>query len=262
MDCKTAQRLLEVCRPAGDDFGDPELVSATAHLEECPDCLSQFRAHQAFDARVAAAAQGEAVPSGLRERIHARLDRAATRRRYLRVSVWSGAAAAVLLLSTGVFLWSRHVENPTVITSSSLAALENFDDGDFDKLREFQSAPDDAPALARECDELLGQLRLSVRWPQAVRLSGLFAVGRTKFFGRPVAVFRFRDARGACDILTFPQSQFVIEDLAAGTQLISPPTRNIVLIAWTEEDTTYAAVLKDWSPRDWRPLVERSGRLM
>jgi hypothetical protein len=54
----------------------------------------------------------------------------------------------------------------------------------------------------------------------------------------------------------------VIADLQAGTQLVDTPTRNIVLIVWTEEDTTYAAVLKDWSPRDWRPLVERPSRLM
>jgi hypothetical protein len=262
MDCKTAQRLLEVCRPAGDDFAGPELASATAHLEECPDCLSQFRTHQAFDARVAAAVQAVPVAAGLCHRIHARLDRVATRRRYLRVAVWSTAAAALVLLSAGILQWSRHVDHETPIDKASLAQLEAFDDYDFDEIRQLKLLRADSPAIAAECAELLSQLDVSVRWPQELRLNGLYAVGRTKFFGPPIAVFRFRDPRGECDILAFPHSQFAITGLQTGTQLIGPPTRNIVLIAWTEEDTTYAAVLKDWSPRDWKPLVERSGRLM
>ena len=262
MDCKTALRLLDVCRPTGDDLADPGLATATAHLEACPDCLSQFRARQVFDERVAAAVHAEPVPTGLRARIHARLDRAATRRRYLRAAVWSTAAAALVLFSTGIFFWTGHIDKATVIDKSTLSDLANRDDIHFDELRQFESSPADSESLARECAELLSQLKLSVRWPQALRLNGLYAVGRTTFFDRPVAVFRFRDPRGECDILAFPRSQFVIPDLEAGMQLIDTPTRNIVLIAWTEEDTTYAAVLKDWLPRDWKPLVERSGRLM
>jgi hypothetical protein len=262
MDCKTALRILEVCRPSDDDLADSTLAGATAHLETCPECLSQFRGRQAFDERVAAAVQTEPVPAGLRDRIHARLDRVSTRRRVLRVAVWSGSAAATALVAASVFLWSSHIDQPTEIAKSQLTQLDTFDENDIDKLLYVQSPPDDAQAVIAECTDLLGQLKMPVRWPHTLRLEVLSAVGRTTIFDRPVAVFRFRDRRGTCDVLALPQSQFVISGLGAGTQLIGTPTRNIVLIAWTEEDATYVAVLKDWSPRDWKPLVERSGRLM
>jgi hypothetical protein len=262
MDCKTALRILEVCRPADDDLADSTLATATAHLEACPDCLSHFRGRQSFDERVAMVVQSEPVPAGLRERIHARLDRAQTRRRYRHVAIWSGAAAAVVLVSASVFLWSSHIDQPTVIAKSQLVQLEDFADTAIDEQLDFQTSPDDPEAIKAECADLLRQLNLPIRWPYALRLEGLYAVGRTRFFDRPVAVFRFRDPRGSCDVLALPQSHFVIADLQAGKQLIDRPTRNIVLIAWTEEDATYAAVLKDWSPRDWKPLVDRSGRLM
>jgi hypothetical protein len=93
-------------------------------------------------------------------------------------------------------------------------------------------------------------------WPG----TAVIAVGRGVIAGQPVAVFRYRDERGECDILAVPQSTFQFENLREGPQLIHF-TRNLVVIAWQESRTTYFAVLKGWSPEHWKPLVGRDAGL-
>lgn len=261
MDCKTALRLLEVCRPTGDDMADLGLTTATAHLEACPDCLNQFRARQAFDERVAAAVQAEPVPAGVRARIHARLDRVASRRHYIRLTVWSAATAAAILLAVGISFWPQRPAVPTVIDKDPLGELAILDDSDFKPLRKLDGSLRDPKAIEDWWSKELRRLKLNVEPPAAWPLDSLVAVGRTTISGRPVIVFRFDDARGDSDVLVLPRSDFLITNLGKGAEVIHR-TRNIVVIVSTEEDTTYAVVLRDWSPRDWRPLVERSGRLM
>lgn len=259
MDCRTAQRFLEVCRPTGDDLADTELASATAHLEGCPDCLNHFRSRQAFDARVAATMQAVPVPAGLRDRIHSRLDHVASRRRVLRMAVWSGAAAAAVLLAVGIFFWPGRPAEPTELEVHHLgewATLENFE---FDAAGELSASLPDAKAV--ECSKQLRRLKLNAELPAKWPLDSLIAVGRTKIYGRWVAVFRHHDPRGESDVLAFPRSDFLITNLGKGTEVVHP-TRNLVVIAWAEENTTYVAVLKDWAPEDLKPLVGRSGGLM
>jgi hypothetical protein len=259
MDCKTALRLLELCRPAGDDLADPGLATATAHLESCPDCLNHFRAQQAFDERVAAAVQAEPVPAGLRDRIHARLDHVDSRRRYLRMTVW--AAAAAILLAVEISFWPQRPAEPTVIDKGPLGELAILDDSDFKPLRKLDESLRDPKAIEDWWSKELRRLKLNVDPPAAWPLDSLVAVGRTTISGRSVIVFRFDDARGDSDVLVLPRSDFLITNLGKAAEVVHR-TRNIVVIVSADENTTYAAVLRDWSPQDWRPLFERSGRLM
>jgi hypothetical protein len=259
MDCKTALRLLEVCRPTDDDLADPGLATATAHLESCPDCLQQFRARQAFDERVATAVRAEPVPAGLRDRIHARLDHVANRRRYLRMSAW--AAAAAILLAVEISFWPQRPAELTVIDKGSLGELAILDDTDFKPLRKLDESLHDPKVIDDWWSQELRRLKLKIGPPATWPLGSLVAVGRTTIGGRSVIVFRFDDTRGESDVLVLPRSEFLITNLGKGAEVVHR-TRNIVVIVSADEDATYAAVLRDWSPNDWRPLVERSGRLM
>jgi hypothetical protein len=91
------------------DAGEVEALDQ--HLAECPDCARQARAERAADTQLAAAMRAVAVPAGLRDRLLSRLatDRAEQRRASLRRRArWAAAAAAVLILSVGVFWQARH----------------------------------------------------------------------------------------------------------------------------------------------------------
>ena len=172
MDCKTALRLLEVCRPTGDDLSDPGLATATAHLESCPDCLIHFRTRQAFDERVVAVVQAEPVPAGLRDRIHARLDHVASRRRHLRMTAW--AAAAAILLAVGISFWPKRPAEPTVIDKGTLGELTILDDSDFKQLRKLDGSLRDPTAIEDWWSTELRRLKLPVERPRRRRLDVQF----------------------------------------------------------------------------------------
>jgi hypothetical protein len=254
MDCKTALRTLEVCRPSGDDVMDAEISLATAHVEECTDCLSHVRARQSFDARVAATMQAVLVPHDLRDRIQDRVQSIVTRRRYLQRASWFGAAAAVILIAACGYFWPRAHQTPIEIDWKSLSELAILDPSEIDELREVPINLKDARGVEAWCSKQLSQLRLSVSLPAIWRPLSLVAVGRATIQDRRAAIFRFQDARGDSEVLALPHEKFHITNLGKVTRLVVS-TGDLVVIAWAEQDTTYVAVLKGWSPEDWQPLV-------
>src|SRR5262245_9228017 len=100
MDCNTALRRLEVCRPSDGDWADADLTLAMAHVNQCPNCRDEFRARQLFDTRVAATMQDVPVPLELRNRIFSRLEAQSVpqRRSLRRIARFAALAAAAALI--------------------------------------------------------------------------------------------------------------------------------------------------------------------
>ncbi len=263
MDCKTVLRMLESCRPTGDDLAQSELAPVAVHLEECTECLGQFRARQLLDGQIATSIQAVPVPAGLRERIHSRLDRTTRRHLRLRPSLWTGvaAAAAILIAAAGICFWPH--ENDSIVAinimefgQSDLAILEA---NEIEDSRSVPSSIGDALALSSWCDKQIRQLKVrakpSTRWP----IQNLNAIGRTNIKGRAVAVFQYTDSNGSSDLLALPSSHFNVTGMKAGTMLLHRTRSNYVVVAWQEAGTTYVAVLKGWPPEEWRRLLAPTG---
>ena len=262
MDCKTARRLMDSCRPSEDDWQAPELAGVSAHLEECSDCLMQFRSRQAFDERVAPAMQSVPVPAGLSDRIFTRLDRARVWRRRRVFATWSAAAAAAVLIAVGVTFWHGTATGPIEVAKDpkslgewAVAAVEAHDDGINipapTKTIAWKHRPE-VEAWVRK------QLRSDVALPTKWLSSSLQAIWKSAISGRPVAVFQFADSRGSADVFVFPHSQF---DVGNASQVAQPiyTTRGFIVVAWTEQDTTYVAVLRNWSEPDVKRFIGQKG---
>src|SRR5262245_49787548 len=117
MDCRASLRMLEVCRPSGEDWSDAELHDAIAHVDQCPNCLGHVRGRQALDSRLAAAMQDVPIPPDLHGRIHARLAACPTppRRSFKRGVLWAaclGTVAAVVCVAATAYFWPRTVQSP------------------------------------------------------------------------------------------------------------------------------------------------------
>jgi hypothetical protein len=256
MNCKTAQRLIESCRPSGDDLNWPELAPAAAHLEGCPDCLSRFRLHQATDARIAAVMQDVPIPDGLRGRIEARLRHTDQGRRVRRLAGWSVAAA--LLIGATVALWqqTQTLNQPVAVQPTgewAIQTVERAPDADVTVPGDLR----DAASVAAWCTKQLAKFGLNVRASARLPLSGLVGIARTTVEGRAVAVFQYDDSRGPVDLLALPLAEFDVGSAASSPQVWQ--TRNLVVVTWTEGETAYVAVLKNWSRREWQQLVPRTG---
>jgi hypothetical protein len=61
--------VLEVVRPDSRDLADPDLASATAHLEGCPACQSVWNEQRRFDREFACVCRDVAIPAGLADRL-------------------------------------------------------------------------------------------------------------------------------------------------------------------------------------------------
>jgi hypothetical protein len=235
------------------------------HVNQCPSCLDQFRARQLFDTRVATTMNDVPVPLELHDRILSRLDaQSIPRRRSIRRIAQVGslaAAAALVLMSASLYFRPRAIQSPIEIDWKELGELAILGPGDIDELRELPAGMTGLQGVQEWCSKQLIQLKLVGRLPATWTPLALAAVGRTSIERWQVAVFRFQDSRGESEIIALPHDKFRIGDLGKGTRLVMR-TRNLVVIAWDEQDTSYVAVLKDWAPEDWRRLIRGSNDLI
>ncbi len=266
MDCKTAQRLMELCRSAHDDWAAPELTGAAAHLEECPDCLGQFRTRQAFDARVVAAMSAVPIPENLHDRILHRLDRVPIVRWRRCVVAWGLAAAAVLVLAVSFAKWPKPPREPVVAASNAKAlgesAVAAVDENLLKSLVEVPADLTDPIALRDWSVARLKRLRLKPTHPLRWLTTGLHAIAETTVANQRVAVFQYDylDGRCSADVIALPHAEFDMSALDLSRWPIYQ-TRNMVVIAWTEGDTTYVAVLKNWPQQDLKRVLSPTGNL-
>jgi len=266
MDCKTARRILDACRPASDDLQFPEFGAAAAHVDACTDCLDQVRARGAFDESIAGAMRRVPVPDQLRERILARLDRQRIwHRRH--VVVVATALAAAVLIAVGMALWMPRdlslvsiAENPRRLGELVVAAVDEHDQRDSFEIARTSATQDPPTAVRQSLERAMKTLRVSAtmtaKWP----VSALRAIWAMPVKGQKVAVFTFDDMRGDVDIIAFPHNRFDVRRIVQAPQPIYS-TRDFVVVAWSEGDTTYLAVLRGWSPGDLKPLVRQSGSI-
>jgi hypothetical protein len=97
MDCNHARLLVTFARDHAA-LDRSEADSLQEHLHHCPECAALAAGEQRFDAAVGQAIRDVPEPGGLKARLLARLPR----RRRIRRWVFSGLAAAVVLLAVGL----------------------------------------------------------------------------------------------------------------------------------------------------------------
>lgn len=76
MTCEEAREQLEAARPDSGDFDEPELVDASSHVRDCPECRAVLHRRERFDRRVGRAMRDVPVPAGLKSRLLEALQRA------------------------------------------------------------------------------------------------------------------------------------------------------------------------------------------
>lgn len=106
MDCKNARLLLSFAHPAGE-LDTADRAALQQHLHECPCCGELAQSEDHFDKAIGKAMLAIEPPEGLRMRLLAKLDadRDSWYRRFgLRTAA---AAAAILLVLLGGWLWVR-----------------------------------------------------------------------------------------------------------------------------------------------------------
>jgi hypothetical protein len=116
MDCKTAQFLLDMNRPAGHELDAEEARALELHLDHCPDCSGAARTDSGFHQQVGLAMRQVAIPPDLRGRVLARLDR--ERGDYYRKQAARGirvAAALAACIVVALVIWRiRTPERPSL----------------------------------------------------------------------------------------------------------------------------------------------------
>ena len=260
MDCKSALRLMEVCRPSGEDLVAPELTSLTVHLEECPECLGRLRTRQAFDARVANLLRSVAVPEGLRERIQNRLSRSVIQARRRKVVSYVAAAAAVLLV--GVCFWAiaQLTDQRTVIEITRLSIPR---EAELEGVLDAQPPLQDPAEIENWCVGKLAALGLNATPPRNWPLDGrLIGIAHARVAGYRVAVFRYEDASSpgnrSAFVFAWSQEQFFVKGILSSPEPI-PQNGGLTVSAWMEGRTNYVAVFKGGEPKDWQRLKKRPG---
>lgn len=130
------QDVMESCRVGSDDLHDPRFAELAARLSADAELAGQFKRRQRADAAIKAAFQEIPIPSGLVDRIAARLAESKataqttfdskalrpvwiSRRRFL-IGAASLSAAAVLLLATIVQLGRGHRETPASVLEETM----------------------------------------------------------------------------------------------------------------------------------------------
>lgn len=134
MDCRTARLLLDFARPRVPELAATEADALHRHLGDCPDCTALQRAETRLDEPIGRAMRDVPLPAGLRERL---LQHVAVPplRWYRRRAVWSGLAAAALLLAFGWYWFNPPLTQLDIVAlhqrannqpASAHAVLEQF----------------------------------------------------------------------------------------------------------------------------------------
>jgi hypothetical protein len=112
MDCNTARQLLVFDRPLASELAPPDAEALRTHLADCGACGRLAQAERTFDDQLGQALRAVPIPEGLRERLLTQL--AAERDDWYRgwLLRGTGIAAAVALLTWGLWSWLGQKPEP------------------------------------------------------------------------------------------------------------------------------------------------------
>lgn len=105
MECHDARLLLTIQRREPEQLDTAELEAVERHIELCPGCQTWNQSEARFETAVVSAFANVQPPTGLKQRLTAKLLQSRPRSR----APWVAAAAVVLLAigGTGAFVWMR-----------------------------------------------------------------------------------------------------------------------------------------------------------
>jgi hypothetical protein len=118
MDCRHARLLLDFARPQGAELEPGDTHELESHLSDCPECGALAGQERRVDEHLGRAMRSVPVPDNLRNRLLSRLavERDSYYRRWLvRVIGVTAAAAAVVLLIWGGWLWHKNQRQELVL---------------------------------------------------------------------------------------------------------------------------------------------------
>ena len=198
MNCQTARETLELARPEGPAAAT--VAAAREHVTECISCRRAVRQQEEFDARFAAVCSEVPIPSGLRERLLARLEIPATapsisigktRREVSTRRRWLGRAslAVASVVAIGIATWSLWPARPSVDLEeiTGLLATAEIDPANLAEFTTFSGGF--APQLPRTMrtgqlespPRRLGQLEAAIYFFKLGELDGRLAVVPRRF---------------------------------------------------------------------------------
>jgi hypothetical protein len=238
MNCDDARLLLPFARPHAGGLDAANTAALDGHLEACTDCAAAAAAERARDAALVAAMRAVDPPADLRQRLHTRLDadNAERRRRlWLRRLYYSGAVAAVLLLTVGGYLGWRYFSRPR---------FNNYDAWNRVNAEEFRQF------TADEVKDLFRQLGMETAVPENFHYDRLTFWGVTLFEGRkvPYLIFQNRQDQASVRILSdrdfnldaLTDDQVLGEGYPKKVQIRWSPDRHYAfLVAYTGDDPSW-----------------------
>jgi hypothetical protein len=207
MDCKTARLMLEFSRPQANEMDAAEQAALEQHLAGCSECETSSRTERNIDRGFAKAMQAVEVPSALRGRLLARLDRErgdVHLRWFGHAGRIAAAAAALLLIAWGIIAWRQ----------SQLPAVDM--DLSWQDLQADRVTPPNADVIA----ERFRQLGYDGPFPRDLNYSLLTYYGMGNLQGRQVPQLIFIAPQGEAHarVRLISDKQFNLANLPAGYQ--------------------------------------------
>ena len=270
MDCQTALELLDIVRPDSGDLTEPELQSASAHVETCAKCESIFRGRQDLDRAIGKVVRDIAVPADLKSKLQDALAAAtvepdiepvagtpavaantaidveeppktqpAPAAKPLHRRAWFQVAATSACVALGVIVWLLPPEQSTI-------ALNDLREQTIEKLSDVAALPafDGGFAAGVPLDwKGLRTLRF------AAFVHGLDSASSKTHLG---AIHRFkllRSGRGPVNgfLLAVPKSRVTTLPSAksfAAAKVVYPKSRRFATAAWTDGGLVYICFVR------------------
>lgn len=104
MNCEQVRLLLTCAERKGDETNVSEREAVKQHLENCPSCARMAQAERRFDDVLGSALRNVEVPSGLENRVLARLAAQRVAGRWKRAAA---VAAGIVLVASAWLAWSN-----------------------------------------------------------------------------------------------------------------------------------------------------------
>jgi hypothetical protein len=126
MDCRTARLLMNFGGPRPAELDESEADALALHLAGCAECAALDHADREFDSRVRQAVCQVEIPSGLRDRLVARLTTGRDRwyRRWYAPGARAAAVAAMLLVGLWA-LWMFYPRPQPALDLHELLSAQN-----------------------------------------------------------------------------------------------------------------------------------------